>query len=59
MFVAVEKPYRQGEAGRRQSSRQPPRFDHIGVVEHGVDRMRGVLRAEKLSALLPVGEPEP
>jgi len=31
----------------RQSSRQPPRFDHIGVVEHGVDRMRGVLRAEK------------
>jgi len=43
----------------RQRSRQPPRLNHVCIVQHGVDRMLRVLRSEKVRALLPIDKAEP
>jgi hypothetical protein len=55
----VEVAYRQRQPLGRERLGKPPSFDDVAIVEHGVDRVRGVLRPEESVAFAAPGEAHP
>src|SRR5208283_3579997 len=54
----MQKAELENEAARGQCAREPRRFHHVGIIEHGVDWMRGVVAASAY-ALLKGGSASP
>ena len=59
VLIAVKETNLQRHTFARERPRQSPGLDHDAVIDHGGDRMRGVLVAEKFGALAAVGEAQP
>src|SRR5580698_4453362 len=44
---------------RRKRLGEPASFNDVGIVQHGIDRVRGVLVSEESSAFIPLSEAQP
>ena len=59
LLVAVQIADRKAQALRRERLGQPSSLNDVGIVQHCIDRVRGVLVSEERRAFIPLSEAQP